>query len=407
MSYLCASSERTPVRSLGRRDLLAEKSRRLPRNRSARLDQRPARRRRSETPTRRVTVRLPQTETGTGMLQRYLLVWLTLLSLVAFAWPQLLGPAWDPFIWTRPFNPHLFAVTMFAIGALLPEDEIRQVARRWPTVLGGTATQYLSMPLLAYVCGHAFGLSGEVLLGVILVGCVPGAMASNVLTLTARGNVSYSVSLTTLATLLSPLVVPLALYLTTHQSGVDRVLLARKSFWILLTQVVGPVLLGHALARLWKPFQRTMQAVGPVVANLAILWIIAVVVNANHANFGRAGVALLSVLLLVNALGYAAGYGSSTLLRLPEGMKKALTLEVGMQNAGLGATLAQQLFPGQPLVELPPALYTFGCMLTGTVLAQLWARRSSWPEAAGSAEAAAGDEPSGPLAGEQGPAGEA
>ncbi|HID21543.1 MAG TPA: hypothetical protein EYP14_03985, partial [Planctomycetaceae bacterium] len=161
------------------------------------------------------------------MLQRYLLVWLSLLSLLAYLWPAAWGETWDPFVWSRPYNPSLFAVTMFAIGALLPREEIRLVARRWPTVLGGTAIQYVTMPLAAYLCGHAMGLKGQVLLGVILVGCVPGAMASNVLTLSARGNVSYSVSLTTSATLLSPVVVPLALYLTLHQAGVDRVLLAR------------------------------------------------------------------------------------------------------------------------------------------------------------------------------------
>ena len=305
------------------------------------------------------------------MLQRYLLVWLSLLSLLAYLWPTVLG-AWDPFVWTRPYNPSLFAVTMFAIGALLPREEVRLVARRWPTVLGGTAVQYITMPLLTYLCGHAMGLNGEVLLGVILVGCVPGAMASNVLTLTARGNVSYSVSLTTSATLLSPLVVPLALYLTLHQSGVDRLLLAQKAFWILITQVVGPVVSGYLLARASRWFERLMQRLGPIIANLAILWIIAVVVNANHANFGRAGSRLLLALFVVNLGGYVCGYGGARLLRLPDGMRRALTLEIGMQNAGLGATLAQQLFPNQPMVELPPALYTFGCMLTGTVLAQLW-----------------------------------
>ena len=318
------------------------------------------------------------------MLQRYLLVWLTLLSLIAYAWPSWPGPehdsiasmirACDLFALTRPFSPYLFAVTMFAIGALLPRDEIRQVLRRWPTILGGTTIQYLSMPLLAYVCGHAFGLKGEVLLGVILVGCVPGAMASNVLTLAARGNVSYSVSLTTSATLFSPLVVPFALYVALHQADVDRMLLVKKAFWILMTQVVGPVVLGHGLARRFIGFQTRMQRWGPVIANLTILWIIAAVVNANHANFGRAGARLFGALLVINLFGYLSGFTGGFLLKLPDGMRRALTLEIGMQNAGLGATLAQQLFDRQPLVELPPALYTFGCMLTGTVLAHIWSR---------------------------------
>jgi len=269
------------------------------------------------------------------MLQRYLLVWLTVLSLVAFVWPTWISADFDPFSASRPILAYLFSATMFAIGCLLPQDEIRQVIRRWPTVLGGTAIQYSVMPLLAYCLGHAFGFSGDLLIGVILVGCVPGAMASNVLTLTARGNVSYSVSLTTMATLLSPLIVPAALFLTLRQTNVDAVALAQQAFWILLTQVVGPVLAGHYLSRRYRSLQRAMGVWGPVIANLTILWIIAVVVNKNHATLGNAAAALMAALLVINLSGYAAGFGGGLLLRLPPSMRRALTLEVGMQNAGL------------------------------------------------------------------------
>ncbi len=311
------------------------------------------------------------------MLQRYLLAWLTGLSLLALCWPTWISADYDPFAASKPGLPYLFAATMFAIGCLLPPDEIRQVLRRWPTVLGGTAIQYTTMPLFAYVLGHAFGLSDSMLLGVILVGCVPGAMASNVLTLTARGNVSYSVSLTTSATLLSPLIVPVALYLTLQQTNVDAAALAKKSFFILLAQVVGPVVTGHLLSRQSRQLAEWMRAWGPVIANFTILWIIAVVVNLNHVRLASASGTLVGVLLTINLLGYVAGYAGGTALRLPDGMRRALTLEVGMQNAGLGSILAQQLFKDQEVTALPAALYTFGCMLTGTILAQLWSRRTS------------------------------
>ena len=149
------------------------------------------------------------------MLGRFLLLWLVLLSALAFWWPRMnsLASA-DPFTASRSSLPYLIAVTMFAIGSLLPHDEIREVLRRWPTVLGGTLVQYATTPLLAGSLANLFSLGPELKAGVILAGCVPGAMASNVLTLAARGNVSYSVSLTTSATLLSPLVVPVALALT-------------------------------------------------------------------------------------------------------------------------------------------------------------------------------------------------
>lgn len=311
------------------------------------------------------------------MLQRYLLVWLTLLSLAAFYWPGWTAIGFDPFAQSKPYLLHLFAVTMFAIGAMLPRDEIREVFRRWPTVLGGTTVQYVAMPLTAYMIGHAFGYQGDLLLGIILVGCVPGAMASNVLTLSAGGNVSYSVSLTTSATLLSPLVVPATLYLTTRQSNIDTEALVRQAFFVLTTQVVGPVVAGHLLARRFGTFESLMRRVGPTVANLVILWIIAVVVNANHERLTEVGPRLAGALLAINLAGYGAGFLAARGMRLPEPMRRALTLEIGLQNAGLGSVLATQLFPDAPAVALPPALYTFGCMLTGTILAQIWSLKSA------------------------------
>jgi BASS family bile acid:Na+ symporter len=312
------------------------------------------------------------------MLQRYLLLWLTLLCGIALTWPDW-GPGFDPFAVTKPYLGWMISTTMFAIGCLLPRDEIAQVLRRWPTVLGGTAVQYITMPLIAWGIGSLAGLPKDWMLGVILVGCVPGAMASNVLTLAARGNVSYSVSLTTSATLLSPVVVPFVLYLTLKQTDVDALGIARQAFQVLLFQVLLPVVAGHLLARSVPAIERWTIRWASVIANLVILWIIAVVVNANHQNLTQAlnvdHLKLVWVLLGINLVGYAAGLAGGRSMNLPEGHRRALVLEVGMQNAGLGTTLATQLFPNSASVALPAALYTFGCMLTGTMLAHFWSRR--------------------------------
>lgn len=95
-------------------------------------------------------------------------------------------------------------------------------------------------------------------------------------------------------------------------------------------------------------------------------------VAANRERLGNVQATLLGVLLLLNVLGYCAGFMGGSVMRLPEGMRRAITLEVGMQNAGLGTVLVASLFPDDPTVLLPPALYTFGCMLTGTLLARFW-----------------------------------
>lgn len=332
-------------------------------------------------------------------IQKTLLLWLVVFSAAALLLPE---DSPDPFLWTadvtlpdsidpvlvtgtsRPLLGFLIQLTMFCIGCLISVEEINEVFRRWPLVLSGTAIQYVAMPLLAWGIGHLFGLPREYLIGVIVVGCVPGAMASNVLTLAARGNVSYSVSLTTSATILSPLLVPLAFYflLSTFREShpLDDAL-------TLATQVVGPVVLGHLLCRFSAGSSSFLRRLAPLIANVTIVWLIAVVVALNRPRLNavlggetEAAANLLAALLLINLLGYAAGYWGGGLLKLQPGMRRALTLEVGMQNAGLGTVMVLGMEGVNQAAAIPTAVYTFGCMLTGTLLAQIWGRSPAGDE---------------------------
>lgn len=305
------------------------------------------------------------------VLEKWLLAWLVLLCLLAFYWRAWFTPAAVPdvFVAGKGSLSLLIAVTMLAIGSLLPPDEVRLVFRRWPTVFGGTAVQYAAMPLLAYAVGRACRLEGPWLIGTLMVGCVPGAMASNVLTLLSRGNVSYSVSLTTSATLLSPVMVPAVMYVTVGQVAEFPVL---ATAWQLIWMVVLPVVTGYCLARVWAAWRKGAERLGAIIANLTILWIIAVVVAVNRDSVTQVTAVLAAALLAINLGGYSAGFFGGRLLRLDGAMRRALTLEVGMQNAGLGTTLALALFPDQPQAAIPCALYTFGCMFTGTLLARIW-----------------------------------
>lgn len=307
------------------------------------------------------------------LLERLLLVWLVLLCTLVFFWNEWsgrfqTGGIFDPFAASEPILGYLIALTMFAIGSLLPEDEVRLVAQRWPMVLYGTALQYTAMPMLGYFCARAFGLEGPLLIGAIIVGCVPGAMASNVLTMIARGNVSYSVGLTTSATLLSPIMVPLVLWLTLGQFVQLPI---GKTFISLCWMVVLPVGAGYGLARLSTRWEMVASRLGAIVANLVILWIIATVVALNRDKLSYLDLRLILALVTINVGGYLAGYVGGRAIGMPFPMRRAVILEVGMQNAGLGTALAIQLFDAQ--AAIPCAMYTFGCMFTGTILARCWA----------------------------------
>lgn len=307
------------------------------------------------------------------MLERFLVVWLGLLCGLAYVWPAWFPSVGDPFVFTGPVLRYLIAITMFSVGCLMRRDELRQVVRDWPMVVSGTIIQYTATPLMAYGFGKLFGLDEPHFIGVIIVGCVPGAMASNILTMVARGNVSYSVSLTTVSTMVSPLVVPAAMWICLKTTtSVD--------LWDTATElcliVVGPVIIGRLLCAVFGGLARVMEIVAPFLAPVTILWIISVVVAKNRDHLGQGVAPVIAALAAINLTGYLIGYWGGAALRFPEGVRRALTIEIGMQNAGLGVTLAAKLFPEFPAAQIPPALFTFGSMVTATLLAQWWAWKS-------------------------------
>ena len=307
-------------------------------------------------------------------VEQTLLVWLILASVVFFQLGSSEGQGRELISWAKQ-NTMQAAVmlAMFCIGFLLPPEEFREVLRRWKSVLGGTFTQYMTMPLLAWLITVLFQFEGALRVGIILVGCVPGAMASNILTLTARGNVSYSICLTTAATLLSPFVIPVLLLMLVGDSQ-------RPDPWLVFENLVNtvalPVLVGFAVKSSWRSGLKKVDDLVAVIANVAIVWIIGVAVGENAERLGALTLWLGAGLLLINLGGYVAGwYSGGLLLRLDTPSRRALTLEIGMQNAGVGTMQALSLFP-DPLAAVPTATYTFGCMLTGTLLANYWNRSS-------------------------------
>ncbi len=300
-----------------------------------------------------------------------LLQWLIAISLLAYLWP-VEQTGFDPFLAAAWWLWSLIAITMFALGTLVQTQELIPLRQKPWWVALGVMTQVTVMPIAAWLVAGCVPMSPELAAGVILVGCVPGAMASNVLTHVAGGSVAYSVSLTSVATLLSPLTVPAVLFLVVREQ--PQVSLTESSIRLAML-VVLPTVVGHLCSRHIATLRELAGKYASLIASIALLWIIASVVAKTRDQLTGVGVTLVFALLLINLMGYAAGWSLGWFAGLPTGYRRGLSLEVGMQNAGLGTTLAVTLYGSETLAVIPTAAYTFGCMLTGTLLANFWRSR--------------------------------
>ncbi len=301
---------------------------------------------------------------------RSILFWLLLTSSIAFVWPDF-GLSFDPFVMNKWALWSAIFLTMFSLGGLVSPGELKPLRSHPYWVALGVLTQVTVMPLAAWLATKVIPMNEDMALGVLLVGCVPGAMASNVLTNTARGSVAYSVSLTSVATLLSPLTVPGILWiLSGHQSEGFRV----QSSLLLATFVTLPTILGYLVSSRHDRFRQVFKSYGSLIASVALLWIITTVVASNRHALFIAPTVILVALLAINLAGYLGGYWVGRLSGLPASYRRALTLEIGMQNAGVGTTLAVSILGSGTTATIPTAVYTFGCMLTGTLLAAYWQR---------------------------------
>lgn len=278
---------------------------------------------------------------------------LTLLgAVVAYLYPPSFLVFQDSFLW-------FFAVTMLALGVVLEPAELRSTLATPHRVLLGTATQYTVMPLLGFAVAHASGLPPELALGFVIVGAAPGAMASNVIVYLAGGALAFSIAMTTLATFLSPLVTPA---LVRWLGGAFLPVDFWPLFWTIVQTVLVPLLLGMGLRRALGGRLREAEIACPALAAVAIVVICSYAVAANQPRIATVGPRVFGFVVLVNALGYGAGWLLAGLYRFDRRHQLALAIEIGMQNAGLGVALALEHF--EPITALPGALFAAWCVLT-------------------------------------------
>jgi len=295
-------------------------------------------------------------------------LWVVVASAVAYVAPLSLR-------WFQPFIVPGLGVIMLGMGLTLLPADLARVSRRWPAVLVGVAAQFVFMPLVGSAVTHTLRLAPEIKLGVLLVCCCPGGTASNVIAYLAGADVALSISLTAASTLLSPLLTPALLWLYAGES--IQVSFAEQATAIAQIVVV-PVLAGIAVrSALEHRGHRATAAVAlevfPFLSVLFIVLIVGCIVALNADRLAAFGVGVAAAVAVVNAVGYASGYGATRLLGFDARTARTVAIEVGMQNSGLGVALANTFFT--PAAALPSAFFSLWHNLTGPALASYWSAR--------------------------------
>ncbi|MDV2978313.1 UNVERIFIED_CONTAM: bile acid:sodium symporter family protein [Actinomycetes bacterium ARC8] len=267
-------------------------------------------------------------------------------------------------------NP-LLMVIMFCMGLTLTMPDFALVFKNPLPVLGGVAAQFIIMPSMGWLVATMLQLEPALAAGLILVGCAPGGTASNVVSYLARGNVALSVAMTSVSTLLAPLLTPaLALWLAGQYMPVDAGSMAISVVQIVLI----PVVLGIFLRMLFNRFVDKVSGALPWLSVLAITFVVTVIVAGSAQTIVTAGLLVLVAVVLHNALGLALGYAIGILLRVPEDSRRTIAIEVGMQNSGLAGGLAKQYF--SPEAALPGAVFSVWHNLSGALIAAYWRRKA-------------------------------
>jgi len=290
-------------------------------------------------------------------------LWAILFSLMAFFNSSLFAD-WQPAI------VPLLASVMFIMGLTLQIGDFKRIVQAPKPVAIGVILQFVVMPISALLLANMLQLSNQLTIGMVLVGSCAGGTASNVICYLAKGDVALSISMTLTSTLLGVVLTPLlCTFLLAATVDVDTVAMLLSIIQVVLLPVAGGVLTNHLLSERIKIIEPLL----PSISILVILLIISIVVALNAGRLLDVGLLTLVAVILHNLIGFGCGFIISRLLGLSLKQSHTVAIEVGMQNSGLGVTLALQFFSAT--AALPGAMFSVWHNVSGSLLASYWARK--------------------------------
>lgn len=300
---------------------------------------------------------------------KYFAVWVIVFGLVAYLVP-------GPFVVLRDYNKLFFALTMFGIGAVLQVEDFKRILEKPVIVLIGCCAQFSIMPVGAFLLAKVFAFGPEIAAGLILTGSAPGAMASNVMSYIAKADTAYSVSLTTVSTLLCPLLTP---GLTLLLAGA----MMKVNFWQMVLDVIYmvivPLFVGFGVRHFFRERLEKILAIFPAISVTFIIFICSLVIALNRDYLPKVTGLILAAAIVLNLYGMVAGYTVGSVFRMSVRRRRTLAIEIGMQNAGLGVALALEHFNEK--AAIPAAVFVFVCIITASVAAEVWQKQAPEPVA--------------------------
>lgn len=315
------------------------------------------------------------------------------IAVTAFPVFILIGTA-IAFFFPEPFKPasayitQFLMIIMFGMGLTLTIPDFKEIARRPLPILIGVIAQFVIMPLGAIVVAKLLGLNPALAVGLLMLGSVPGGTSSNVITYLAKGDVALSVAMTSVSTLVSPIVTPmLMLMLAGTQTEVDGAGMAMTLVQTVLLPVIGGLVLRILLDK-WIGY------IAPILPWISIIGIGGVVfptVANNGERLAEVGMIVFLAVLLHNVFGYALGYITGKVLRMPESYNRTMAVEIGTQSAGLSSGMAAKFF--SPEAALPGAVAAVLHNVTGAIFSAIARRFPTENEAPATKKAAEHEAP--------------
>ena len=294
------------------------------------------------------------------LLTRLFPLWAILCAIIAYFSP-------NTFLPIRPHTSHLLMFVMFTMGVTLSINDFKRVVTKPKAVIICTLLHYIVMPLTALILSKLFTMRPELLVGMVLVGSVASGTASNVMIYLAKGDVALSVTISSVSTLVGVVVTPILTLLlvgTTVEVPVWNMLV--HIIQIVLIPIILGLIVHHFIYSIVKKCERFL----PLMSMICILLIICIVVAGSYDLIGQVGITVIFAVIIHNGIGLLGGYWGGKLFGFDESTCRTMSLEVGMQNSALAATLGTTYFSA--LSALPAAVFSVWHNISGSILAGYW-----------------------------------